>query len=114
MKTKRTETIKIRLTPDELAGLRERKGDASLAGWVRDVCLGKSIPEPLPQPKRPKSVPKADPELLVSLARIGNNINQIAREAHTLDTSADKVRAFAHLAVIEAQLDELLRCYTVR
>ena len=67
---KRTLEVKIRLTETEWNELQQRK-TKSLAGWLRDLGLG-AIP-----------IRQADPDLIRHLARIGSNLNQIARHANT-------------------------------
>ncbi len=68
--TKRTLEVKIRLTETEWNELQQRK-TKSLAGWLRDLGLG-AVP-----------IRQADPELIRQIARIGSNLNQIARHANT-------------------------------
>ena len=67
---KRTKEIKIRLTSDEFAKLQQRR-TKNLAGWLRDLALG-AVP-----------IRQADPALVHQVARIGSNLNQIARHANT-------------------------------
>ena len=67
---KRTLEVKIRLTETEWNELQQRK-TKSLAGWLRDLGLGAA------------PIAQADPELIRHVARIGSNLNQIARHANT-------------------------------
>lgn len=67
---KRTLEVKIRLTETEWNELQQRK-TKSLAGWLRELGLG-AVP-----------IRQADPDLIRHLARIGSNLNQIARHANT-------------------------------
>lgn len=67
---KRTKEIKIRLTDNEFAKLQQRR-TKNLAGWLRDLALG-AVP-----------IRQADPALVHQVARIGSNLNQIARHANT-------------------------------
>ena len=97
--TKRTKEIKIRLTEQEHQALLERMEGNQLATWIRQVSLAQRITKPYK---------KADPELLRSLGRIGGNLNQLAKQANTLDKDTDKLRVFAQLAVIREQLNEVL------
>lgn len=99
-KPKRTKEIKIRLTEQEHQDLLQRK-KGELAVWIRTTCLEQEVPQP-------KTVKTADPELLRQLAKIGGNLNQIAKQANTLDSDLEKIRAFGLLAQIQSQLDELL------
>lgn len=47
---------------------------------------------------------KADPELLRELAKIGNNLNQIARWANTYKTDADALEVIQALLAIQRGL----------
>ena len=98
-KDKRTKEIKIRLTEQEHQALLERMEGNQLATWIRQVSLAQRVAKPYK---------KADPELLRSLGRIGVNLNQLAKQANTLDKDTDKLRVFAQLAVIREQLNEVL------
>lgn len=102
-KPKRTKEIKIRLTEQEYQALLDRK-KGELAVWIRTTCLDQDIPEP-------KKVKTADPELLRQLAKIGGNLNQIAKATNTEQARGDIInllRVTAELATIREQLDELL------
>ena len=68
---KRTREITIRVTDDELQKLHERKTDATLAGWMRNLCLGAT------------PIKQADPNMVRALGRMGSNLNQIAKHANT-------------------------------
>lgn len=102
-KPKRIKEIKIRLTEQEYQALLDRK-KGELAVWIRTTCLEQDIPEP-------KKVKTADPELLRQLAKIGGNLNQIAKATNTEQARGDIInllRVTAELATIREQLDELL------
>lgn len=58
-------------------------------------------------PKR-RASRKADPVLIANLARIGNNLNQIARWANTYKSDAEAVEVVAGLMSIEKNLFFLL------
>lgn len=101
---KRTKEIKIRLTNDEHEKLLKNCTKASLAAWIREVCLGEK------QPKR-NQVREVDPQLLRQLAGIGNNLNQIARllNQHNQNPSSvlNNVDVISALASIERELQRL-------
>lgn len=63
--------ITIRVTDDELQSLHNRKIDATLAGWMRNLCLGVT------------PIKQADPNLIRTLGRIGSNLNQITKHANS-------------------------------
>lgn len=95
----RTKRIIIRLTKQEHAELLNKK-TKPLATWMRETCLSEQT-----KTKRTKT---ADPELLRQLAKIGGNLNQIAKQANTVDSDFEQIRAFGFLAEIQNQLNELL------
>lgn len=68
---KRSREVTIRVTDEELKKLHERKTDATLAGWLRNLGLAAT------------PIKQADPNLVRALGRIGSNLNQIARHANT-------------------------------
>ena len=101
---KRQKEIKIRLTEAEHQALLERMTGGELATWIRQTCL-----EEKPNKKRNYKV--ADPQLLAGLGRIGGNLNQIARQVNTVESDIEKIRAFAELAMIREQLQQVLADY---
>jgi len=94
----RRNSIKIRVTADELAKLHSLKVGGELATWMRETCLGVA-------PKRRK-VADASPELLRALAQIGNNLNQIAKRVNTL-SPLEAVSAVVELERIANALENL-------
>ncbi len=87
----------------------------SLSDWVRGQVRADGIgplvtrkPTPQRTPRRPAV--EADPALLRELARIGNNLNQIARSVHRGE-AWDRAALLLALAGIERELREVLeRC----
>ena len=70
--------LEVRTTPEDMArwqAVAESRG-ASLSDLVRSLLDGQRRS---PRPQR--AAPSVDPELLRELARIGNNLNQLARAA---------------------------------
>ena len=101
---KRTKEVNIRLTDQEHQILLDKKIGAELATWIRNTCLETKTP-------KKKPIKTADPELLRQLAKIGGNLNQIARIANTEQARGDIInllRLTAELATIREQLDKLL------
>lgn len=79
MATKRNREISIRVTDDELEKMKKRQSGGTLAGWLRELALG-VVP-----------TKKADPDLILTLGRIGSNLNQIARHANIEESLDTKV-----------------------
>jgi len=103
MSIKRTKKIEFRVTEEEYNQLVSRKTKARLAKWVRETCLGNEMS------KEVRSVSKTDPALLVALARIGGNLNQIARNLNLDKNMAleQKVDYLIDLASIAENIREL-------
>jgi hypothetical protein len=81
-KIKRTARYELRLTSEELNRWKThaRNNGKNLSDWIRsNVGLGaaESHIKKIRQPKH--NTPKTDPEVIRELAKIGNNLNQIAR-----------------------------------
>jgi len=74
--------------------IRQRMGEAAEVGR---------------EPKRRKRLTKkADPELLRHLARIGNNLNQIAGWVNTWKEAAESISVISHLITIERAVTSFL------
>jgi len=101
---KRTKEIKIRLTEEEHQALLERMEGGELATWIRKICLDE-------KPNKNRNYKIADPVLLASLARIGGNLNQISKKLNFFYSVTDRIRVFAELATIRAQLQAILKNY---
>ncbi|WP_234813688.1 plasmid mobilization relaxosome protein MobC [Candidatus Williamhamiltonella defendens] len=99
MTVKRTETVIIRLMPEEKTALLLRKRKPRLAEWLRELALEQS---PIHAPKT------VDPALLFELNRIGVNLNQIARHCNRTITSIDTVQIALALRRIHSQLSEVI------
>lgn len=74
--------VKVNFTPEHFARLEElsNKNGVSKAEWIRRKL--KLNYEDMPQPKGKVQTKEADPKLIYELAKIGNNINQLARQAN--------------------------------
>lgn len=92
---KRTREITIRVTDEELKKLHERKTDATLAGWMRNLGLGVT------------PVKQADPELVRALGRIGSNLNQTTRHAN-INKELDR-KVLAEITAIREVIADLVK-----
>ena len=103
--------VQIRMTADEKALILERAEGADISTFLRELGLGH-------EPKIPKAKPKvivhsADPDLIRYVAKIGNNINQIAKNLN-LTKSLDQ-QAFSQIQNIRINLEsELERLRNVK
>lgn len=95
-----TAELKVRVKPAELAAWKKKARDASikLSALVRAALNEIEV-----RPRR-----EGDHEVLVALARIGNNLNQIARAANQSRGQLQAVELIPHLIDIERYLAELV------
>lgn len=95
MSTPRTKWLNVRVTPDEKNSVvEEAEAKGMTSGDFMRQLLG----------KRRVRKTRREREKLLHLARIGNNINQLARWANTYKSNADSVLILAELAAIEREL----------
>ena len=98
---RRSKKLEIRLTESEAEKLAERFGAERLSTVIRDFLLTAELP------RRSR---KADPETLRELARIGNNLNQIARSLNaTKGKALDKIEVLRSLAELRESLEAIPR-----
>ncbi len=74
MEYKRTARVELRLTLEEKDMLVKRANqcDKTVAQYIRELCLKDTI------------VTKTDIQTVIELKRIGNNLNQIAKQINTI------------------------------
>lgn len=87
----RTIELKIRFSEEELATIDHKRGRVRRAVYLRAAGLGVKPPRPVPQPTA---------DALIALARVGNNLNQIARQLNAGGAAAQLIE----VAEAEAQL----------
>lgn len=96
--------IQIRMTADEKAQIMERSQDADISTFLRELGLGH---DPKIPDQKPKVVIHAvDPELVRHVARIGNNINQIAKNLNL--TKEVDLSVFVEIQTIKQALENEL------
>lgn len=104
----RPHNVKVWLSAAELDAVQARAGDAPLSGWLRDLALGEA---PAKRTRSSGPAPKADPALVAQVAKIGNNLNQMARalnECRLVGDAVQLVEVAAQLAAVRADLLSLL------
>ena len=80
-----------------------RNKGLTVSNLLRDLLgLKKENIDPKPQRKSRR----ADPAVILSLARIGNNLNQLARWANTHKAKADHVQVLIMLTALERDIVE--------
>ena len=92
----RSTALVIRVHPEERDLLKLNAGlhGLSVSDYVRQTCLGQRLRR-TPEEKR----------RLRELARIGSNLNQIARWANTYKDSLEAVEVIAALTSLERQIE---------
>ena len=106
-KSKRTVNFNIQLTQSEHDQLKQMAGVKRLASFMRDKCL-LDITDVMTE-----IVIKSDPKLLQQLARIGNNINQIAKNLNSQVIAKNPIEILslsAQLQQIQDQLKQIRDC----
>jgi hypothetical protein len=97
MTAHRTERITVRLRPDERATLEDRARECGVppSTFLRESALG-AVPR-----ARPGAVSR---EAVHHLARVGNNLNQLARHAN----AARRLRLAGRIEGALVRLEEIL------
>ncbi|MEO9827277.1 MAG: MobC family plasmid mobilization relaxosome protein [Paracoccaceae bacterium] len=101
--------VKLRTTPDERAvwyAKAAAKG-ISFSEFARGAFNGVTV-------RRRPQLRRVDPDLLRQLARVGNNLNQLARWANRDQRYADRVAIMGQLMGIERELIRLRQSHEVR
>ena len=101
IKPVRTAAVVVRVLPEERDILRFNAGlhGMSMSEYTRQTCLGIRLRK-TPEEKR----------RLRELARIGANINQLARWANTCKRAAEAAEVLTALAGIERHIAEFVSC----
>ena len=103
-----TQTYNLRMDVATLEGLRAKAADAGqpMSAYLREQIAG------IPASRRRRKRTSADPALVAQVARVGNNLNQIAKVINRQEWSGgSQVELLSHLmrlVRIERELDRLL------
>ena len=97
--------IQIRVTDDELEQIKQRSGNVSTSTFLRQTALDQPITQP-PTPSR-EIIHKCDPDLIREVNRIGNNINQIAKQLNQGTELSNAV--LIALLNLQTSLDEVVQ-----
>ena len=103
MKTRRQHVLKIRLSDSERAHFQSVFPRRALGTSLRALALGQPLP-------RRNEVADSKRDVTLQLARIGNNLNQIAHgfnRAALTGERIDAVRIAVELAAIRAAMEAL-------
>jgi len=113
---KRTRELTIRMTDDELAAVRAKAAarGVGMADLARKLLADAEDIEVRPTRRRRGvapargPAPTADPALVREVARIGNNVNQLARWANTRKSGVEAVEVLVELAALDRDVMRLL------
>ena len=111
---KRTRELTIRMTDDELAAVRAKAAarGVGMADLARKLLADAEDIEVRPTRRRRgvaparRPAPTADPELVRQVARIGVNLNQLARRVNT--TGVDAIEVLVTLAALDRDVMRLI------
>ena len=96
--------VQIRMSAEEKAQILERAQGSDISTFLRELGLGHD--PKVPEQKAKVIVHSADPELIRYVAKIGNNINQIAKNLN-LTKELDQ-QAFTEIQTIRLELQNEL------
>lgn len=104
---KRTAWIHIMAYPEERVAWQAmaKEEGLSLADFIRQR-LGQPVLNPPRSARKRRPVPVVDPDLIRQVAKIGNNLNQVARGVNGWSLSG--VEILVRLAAIERDIKEVL------
>ena len=103
MAARRKHNLNIRFSDDEWKRVHEVFPKRKVGTVIRALALAQKAPRRSPALETRR-------ELLLALARIGNNLNQVARAVNTANLTGSKidaVRLLAKLVEIQDALDNL-------
>lgn len=105
----KTRVTRVRLSESQYQALKAaaKAEHITYSNFVRQLL--DLAPTKIPPPQRKRLTHQADPALLIAVARIGNNLNQIGRWANTYKSTADALQILSALSSIESALDALIQ-----
>ncbi len=112
-KVRRTRVVKLRLTDSELIDLRDRSSDTALAVFIRQILFVNSTVTTKQHERKRKISDQKNVERIAlnrEVARIGNNLNQIARSVNISsknNKSIDMVIVASRLYMIWEEINVL-------
>ncbi|MGH0004874.1 MobC family plasmid mobilization relaxosome protein [Pseudovibrio ascidiaceicola] len=101
MEKKKRIFVQIQCSEEQRDGWKSK---ADQAGHSLSDLLRIALDETKPKRRRRVDV---DPNLIRELARIGNNLNQVAKWANQQKSAVQAVEVVAHLSAIEDELSSL-------
>ena len=102
MQENRAKIIQVRLNDFEFNEFKKRSANGNLSSLIRETVL---------QQKTVKHVPKCDSKLIFLIAKIGSNMNQIARVLNYSSKAGadfDIMKCLIELNSIHQKLDQII------
>lgn len=107
----RNVSLNIWLSSAEKAALVERAGAQPLSAWLRCIALGEPVQASRsPRRERVGVVASVMSPLVLAVAKVGNNLNQIARQVNTDSLGGraiDVIEVRLALRAIRASLEDI-------
>jgi uncharacterized protein YukE len=100
----RDKSIKIRAFENERLDWQAKASNANmtLANYIRSLLNSEQVKRDAPIKRSRRSYEPVDPVLIRQLAKIGNNLNQIAKRVNSDDQS---INIISELLIIQRQLE---------
>lgn len=113
---KLTKIVNLRVTQSTHKTWKKaaQESDMNMGDWLRSQISVDGVLVPTTKKPSPKKMPKrrnytpADPELILQISRVGNNLNQISRWCNTHKSASNTIEVVSHLIAIQQQLETLL------
>tara|TARA_B100002052_G_C15861059_1_gene590081 strand:- start:281 stop:619 length:339 start_codon:yes stop_codon:yes gene_type:complete len=90
--------MRFRVNPEEQLIIKDNAGKQQVGPFVRDLALGK---------RAKRRAPPVNKDLIRELSKIGNNLNQIARQINTEKKSGMDINAIEVLSGIRDVRDTM-------
>jgi hypothetical protein len=108
-RTRRGQILRVRFSAEELAALDKK---ARAAGLDRSAFIRQRVAAVQVRAAARAAVSTVDPALVRELARLGNNLNQLARWANTAAGAHDAREILGELRAVHAELRGVLATFT--
>ena len=106
---KRDKWVHIKVTEEERDDWKSKSIDAGMpvSDLIRRRMSTTEVGRRVSSVKADK-LRKGDPALVAEVARLGNNLNQVAKWANTYKKSADAVEVISYLVAFDRMMKDLL------
>lgn len=98
----------LRFTAEEWAAVLAKLAGRKWSDFARAATLGVAMPEPTTRVRR-RPMSAKDARLVLILAGIGNNLNQLARAANTAALRGQRIDLLARLIEIQRMVEGIIK-----